>query len=124
MALMPARVGGPIAMLRLQEGVRKAGIHSRILCLTPTRADSVAIPRVRGEGRLRAVTSRLGLNELHSLGTFKIQNLAAYAEADLLHIHGLHGGFFNYLALPLLTKRKPAIYTLHDMWPFTGTLRL
>ena len=112
--------GGPIAMLRLQEGLRKAGVHSRILCVNPTRADSVAIPQVRGEGRLRALTSRLGFNELHCLGTFRIPNLAAYAEADLLHIHCLHGGFFNYLALPLLTKTKPAIYTLHDMWPFTG----
>ncbi len=112
--------GGSIAMLRLQEGVRKAGIKSRVLCVNPTSADSVALPQVRGEHRLRALTWRLGLNDLHCLGTFRIPNLSAYAEADLLHIHCLHSGFFNYLALPLLTKTKPAIYTLHDMWPFTG----
>lgn len=107
-------------MLRLHEGLRNAGVHSRILCMKPTLQDSVAFPRVRGEGRLRAVTSRLGFNELHCLGSFRIQNLAAYVEADLLHIHGLHGGYFNSLALPRLTKTKPAVYTLHDMWPFTG----
>lgn len=112
--------GGSIAMLRLQDGMRKAGVKSRILCLNPTDMDSVAFPRARGESRLRTVTWRLGLNDLHCLGTFKISTLSAYVDADLLHIHCLHSGFFNYLALPSLTKSKPALYTLHDMWPFTG----
>lgn len=112
--------GGPIAMLRLHEGLRNAGFQSRILCARPTQRDSVPFPRLRGEGRLRALTSRLGFNELHCLGSFRIPGMSAYAEADLLHIHGLHGGYFNSLALPRLTKAKPAIYTLHDMWPFTG----
>ena len=112
--------GGSIAMLRLQEGMRRVGVKSRILCLNPTDTDSVAFPRARGESRLRTVTWRLGLNDLHCLGTFKIPTLSAYVDADLLHIHCLHSGFFNYLALPLLTKSKPAVYTLHDMWPFTG----
>ena len=112
--------GGSIAMLRLQEGLGKAGVKSRVLSLTTTNADSVTLPRARGEHRLRALTWRLGLNDLHCLGTFRIPNLSAYIEADLLHIHCLHSGFFNYLALPSLTKTKPAVYTLHDMWPFTG----
>jgi glycosyltransferase involved in cell wall biosynthesis len=112
--------GGPIAMLRLQDGVRKAGVHSTILCANRTDASSVVIPWVRGESRLQALTSRMGFNDLHGVGSFKILNLTPYAQADLLHIHCLHGGFFNPLALPLLTRTKPAIYTLHDMWPFTG----
>ena len=112
--------GGPIAMLRLHGGLRQAGVQSRILCPKTTRSDSVAIPYVPGTGRLRALTMRLGLNELHCLGSFKIPSLAAYAEADLLHMHCLHGGFFHYMALPMLTKTKPAVYTVHDMWPFTG----
>jgi glycosyltransferase involved in cell wall biosynthesis len=32
----------------------------------------------------------------------------------------LHGGFFNYFALPGITRAKATVYTLHDMWPFTG----
>jgi hypothetical protein len=32
----------------------------------------------------------------------------------------MHGGFFNYLALSRLTENKPAVISLHDMWPFTG----
>jgi len=112
--------GGSIAMLRLQKGLREAGIQSNILSVAPTSEDSIPIPWVRGESRLRALTSRLGFCELHCLGSFNIPKLAAYDEASLLHIHCLHGGFFNYLALPKLTRGKPTIYTLHDMWPFTG----
>jgi len=112
--------GGPIAMLRLQEGLRKAGVHSRTLCVNSTNDDSVRIPSVRGESRLGSFTRSLGFNELHCLSSFKIAKLAAYLESDVLHIHCLHGGYFNYLALPSLTRGKPTIYTLHDMWPFTG----
>ncbi|HEY9710226.1 MAG TPA: glycosyltransferase, partial [Oculatellaceae cyanobacterium] len=34
--------------------------------------------------------------------------------------HNLHKDYFNYLALPSLTESKPAVFTLHDMWSFTG----
>jgi glycosyltransferase involved in cell wall biosynthesis len=112
--------GGPIAMLRLHDGLRKAGVGSRILCARATRPDSVSIPRSRGEGRLRAVAVRLGLNELHSIGSLSIPTLAAYRESDVLHLHCVHDGFFHYLALPRATRTKPGVYTLHDMWPFTG----
>jgi glycosyltransferase involved in cell wall biosynthesis len=78
------------------------------------------MPWVRGEYRLKLVTGWLGFNDLHCLSSFKIPKLRAYEEADVLHIHCLHGGFFNYLALPMLTRGMAAVYTLHDMWPFTG----
>ena len=112
--------GGSIAMLRLQDGLRKAGAHSRVLCIKPTLPESVAFPHIRGEGRIQAITSRLGLNEFHCLGSFKIPTLTAFTEADLLHLHCLHGGFVHPLVLPRLTRTKPAIYSLHDMWPMTG----
>jgi glycosyltransferase involved in cell wall biosynthesis len=28
--------------------------------------------------------------------------------------------YFSYLAIPALTENKPAVFTLHDMWGFTG----
>ncbi|MEK6805814.1 MAG: glycosyltransferase [Pseudomonadota bacterium] len=40
--------------------------------------------------------------------------------ADVLHVHNLHGGYINYLAMPLLTAAKPTVFTVHDEWPFTG----
>ena len=69
---------------------------------------------------MASVTSRLGLNDVHCVGAFKIETLAAYREADILNFHVIHGQFFSYLALPFLTKNKPAVFTVRDMWPLTG----
>jgi glycosyltransferase involved in cell wall biosynthesis len=120
------RGGGQIAMYRLHLGLRKAGVDSKILCKYKKleTSESVAIPQSllasRLEPRLGQLTSRFGLNDIHCLSTFKIKGLRAYREADLLDFHGIHGGFFNYLALPSLTAHKPAVVTLHDMWHLTG----
>jgi glycosyltransferase involved in cell wall biosynthesis len=66
------------------------------------------------------MTSRLGLNDIHRLSSLQIKRHPIYASADLLHFHGIHSGFLNYLALPALTANKPAVYTLQDMWLLTG----
>ena len=120
------RGGGNIAMYRLHLGLKKAGVDSRILCNDKklVSLDSVAIPQsyclAKLESLLRQVTSRFGLNDIHCLNTFKIKELGVYLDADILHFHCIHGGFFNYLALPFLTANKTAVFTLHDTWPFTG----
>ena len=54
-----------------------------------------------------------------------IRQLDAY-KPDLVHLHNLHG---YYLNLPMLFAwlRKhdlPVVWTLHDCWAYTGTLRL
>jgi len=38
----------------------------------------------------------------------------------ILHLHNLHGRYFDLRALPGLSTRIPTFYTLHDMWAFTG----
>jgi glycosyltransferase involved in cell wall biosynthesis len=118
--------GGLISMRRLRRSLREQGVESQVLCATRNGPASEAetIPgasELSGfEAPLRRITRQIGLNDIHRLGTFKIPQLAAYQRADVLDFHCIHGGFFNYLALPSLTTRKPAVLTLHDMWPFTG----
>ena len=62
----------------------------------------------------------MGLNYLEYLGSFEIKKHPFYEKADVINLHNLHGATFNYLALAPLTHDKPAIWTLHDMWSFTG----
>jgi glycosyltransferase involved in cell wall biosynthesis len=113
--------GGAIAMYRLHMNLRKAGIDSRCICSYKTSFDSIKLPHLKQlDSGLKKVTSRLGLNDIHCLSTFMVKRMKVYNEADILHLHCIHGGFFNYLALPWLTESKPAVFTLHDMWPFTG----
>ena len=120
------RGGGIIATQRLHLGLKKAGIDSKILCKNKKleSADSIPFPQSKIlskiEPRLQKVTSKLGLNEIHCLNTFRIKREKAYLDADILHIQGIHTGFFNYLALPWLSAEKPTVLTLHDAWPLTG----
>ena len=39
---------------------------------------------------------------------------------DVLHLHNLHGGYFDIRALPSLSVRVPTVLTLHDTWLMTG----
>ncbi len=115
--------GSAIAMYRLHLGLKKAGVDSKILCGNKSldSDDSVQIKRnYRLESTLKSITSRLGLNDIHCHSSFKIKEEQIYQEADVLNFHLIHSNFFNYLAIPSLTKEKPAVFTLHDMWSMTG----
>lgn len=39
---------------------------------------------------------------------------------DVVHVHNLHGGYFDLRALPALSSRLPLLATLHDPWLLTG----
>lgn len=42
-------------------------------------------------------------------------------EADLINLHWINGGFLSLKAIKKLNQlNKPIVWTLHDMWPFTG----
>ena len=118
--------GGVVGMYRLHSGLRAAGIDSKILCeRKTTKSPHVQVfqhsPRLEIlEKILRQTTSKLGLNNIHRLSSFKIKQHEAYVNTDILHFHGMHGGFFNYLALPAITKDKFSVFTLRDMWSMTG----
>lgn len=42
----------------------------------------------------------------------------AYKEADIIHLHWINGGFVNIRHLAKIDK--PVVWTMRDMWPFTG----
>jgi len=43
-----------------------------------------------------------------------------FRNADVVHYHILHNGWFSLLAMPFLTRRKPSVWTIHDPWLMTG----
>jgi glycosyltransferase involved in cell wall biosynthesis len=115
--------GAAIAGYRLHQGLLAQGIDSRLLVGTvTTKSDRVdATPNThRIAKQLNRYSWRFGLNYVNILSTFDIPKHQFYKEADILNFHNIHNGYFNYLAIPSLTKEKPAIFTLHDMWGFTG----
>lgn len=44
-----------------------------------------------------------------------------FKEYDIIHIHWINFGFLSLKSLHTLTRLKvPIVWTMHDMWPFTG----
>jgi len=115
--------GAAIAAYRLHQGLLAQQVESHLLVGKATiKSDHIAeIPRSRRvENQLARLTNELGLNYLNHINTFGVSKHSFYKQADILNFHNLHTGYFNYLAIPSLTKTKPAVFTLHDMWSFTG----
>ncbi|MHC1716406.1 MAG: glycosyltransferase [Candidatus Dojkabacteria bacterium] len=42
-----------------------------------------------------------------------------YNNSTIVHLHNLHGGYFNLKNIVKISSQKPTIWTLHDMWAFT-----
>ncbi len=116
--------GGAAHSLRLlHHALIAAGHGSKVLVGRPTEPQpSVAvIPPLPWWGRISYHGLNLtGLNYVGIPTTFKILEHPFLGWADVVHYHNLHGGFFNYLALPALTRAKPSVWTLRDMWGLTG----
>ncbi len=119
----PSGGGVANAMLRLHYGLIEKGIDSKILCDKNTTGD----PNVFLLHKWRKldlisenIMHRLGLADIHRLSSLAIPKHPIFRQADIIHIHGLHSGFISYLILPKLTKIKPTVMTLHDMWAMTG----
>jgi glycosyltransferase involved in cell wall biosynthesis len=115
--------GAAIAGYRLHQGLLALGNDSRLLAgKAQISSDYIATLPYSSliEKILLRVTSRLGLNYLNHISSFDIPKHSFHKNADILNFHNLHTGYFNYLVIPALTKNKPAILTLHDMWNFTG----
>lgn len=40
--------------------------------------------------------------------------------ADVIHFHNLHGNYFKLSNIIKISKKKPVVWTLHDLWAVTG----
>lgn len=43
-----------------------------------------------------------------------------FRSSNIIHFHNLHGGYFSYALLPLLSQGRHAVWTLHDEHMLTG----
>jgi glycosyltransferase involved in cell wall biosynthesis len=87
------------------------------------------VGRVRGADRTRtmirdigsparALKRRLGKDDFDYPGTSRILESAS---PDILHLHNLHGDYFDLRALPSLARSTPTLVTLHDSWLLGGS---
>ncbi len=117
------RGGAAAAGLRLHRSLVDIGVDSRMAVGTKESTDGLVEQMARRpmmQHQIRRIGWRAGLNEIEGVGAYGLPRRASFRDADVLHLHALQGGWFSYPAVPWLTRRKPAVLTLHDMWPVTG----
>jgi len=78
--------------------------------------DVFIIPRKRYQDWL----VKLFANDLMFAWTDYLLETKEFKEADIVHCHNLHSNFFDLKTLQKMSLQRPLIWTLHDMWAFTG----
>ena len=69
---------------------------------------------------LHMYSKKQGLLDFYNLESFNIPQYDIFTNADLIHLHNLHGAYFSPFVLPCLTSLKPVVWTLHDEQAYTG----
>lgn len=128
--------GAAIAALRLLKALRGQGVEARLLCrdrtLPDDRTDVVSL-RPSKWRRLQFFLERLEIywrngcsrENLFAVDTGRfgtdITRLAEFQEADVIHLHWVNQAMLSLKDLRKIFKSgKPVVWTMHDMWPFTG----
>ena len=71
-------------------------------------------------GFKRSFRAVLGIQDQFHFSYSQIRKERAYRNADIVHLHNIHGEFFDFTAVRKIRKEKPIVWTSHDMWLMTG----
>lgn len=124
--------GAGRAALRINRAVNRAGVDSAVYVLNKNdMTDSYAVNLKRMDRLKIMIYDRINhrlLNKYGEHGYFHVDrygiNLMKYpevAEADILHFHWINEGIWSKKLVEALIKtQKPIVWTMHDMWTFTG----
>lgn len=123
--------GAARAAYRLHKGLLSIGVDSRMLVQNKSTTDPTIIgPQTKFARRLQYLRRELDRVPLlfypkRARTAFWCQwfpsNVPALVDRlapDIVHLHWISGGFVNIESLKKL--RRPIVWTLHDMWAFTG----
>ncbi|RMF39967.1 MAG: glycosyltransferase [Anaerolineae bacterium] len=125
------RGGAARVMYRLHQDFRHQGHHSIIAARSVQHPEidvyALADLTLPSNHILRRVITALdwrmerkfAIAGLHPVPQALLQH-SILNQSEVVHLHNLHGYYFNYGALDALATRKPVVWTLHDMWAFTG----
>lgn len=107
---------------QINSGLNKKGIHSDLLVGKKISSND----NIYGlnlsfleRANSKVIRELFSLQGFFSYSTSKrvIDKIKDY---DIVHYHNLHGNYFNIKNVKKISKIKPAVWTLHDMWSFTG----
>lgn len=129
--------GAAKAAYRLHKALLEMGIDSKMLVKNKI-TDELYIDSIKKDklekfffSKIRALFEKIILHKyrnrknriLFSTGFFgkDISKHPYIKEADVIHLHWINGNYVSLKSLKKLGKlNKRIVWTLHDMWPFTG----
>ncbi len=129
--------GAAVAALRIHRALLRSGVDSHILVQFQKRSE--VNEHVIGRGMLHNLRSNwnfvkerltilpsereasIRFNFSVANTGFDVAQLPIVQEADVINLHWINQGFISLDGLKdLFALGKPIVWTLHDMWPFTG----
>lgn len=126
--------GAAIAAHRIMQALNKNGVQARMLVRDATGTDEHVV-RLAPSPSLRAkfIMERAAIwagNKFSRRHLFEIDPAThgtdvtpydAFRRADVVHLHWVNQAFLSMEGLRrIFGSGKPLVWTLHDMWPFTG----
>lgn len=114
-----------IAYNYLNKNFNKIGYNSKLLagmiyCKQEPDMALIDCKNINLHKLLHKYQKKSGQLDFYNLACFDIPELDIFKNADIVHLHNLHGSYFSPFLLPLLTSLKPVVWTLHDEQSFTG----
>ena len=129
------RIGGAaIAASRLMDALKNNGIKTKMLVRNKQTEQLTVIPLKSSWRRIwqfaweriviwiaNGFTRRnLFAVDIANTGT-DITQLHEFIQADVIHLHWINQGMLSLNDIEKILKSgKPVVWTMHDMWPFTG----
>lgn len=126
--------GAAIAASRLKDALIDNGVKAKMLVRTK-ESDNVSVAQLRQTPMLRFnflwergriwLANGLSRDHLFDIDTATrgsdITWLPEFKEADVIHLHWVNQSMLSLGVLrKILASGKPVVWTMHDMWPFTG----
>jgi glycosyltransferase involved in cell wall biosynthesis len=111
---------------RIHSGLLARDLRSRMLVgwKSSASAEVAEIAEARWLRRLdnlaSRITGRIGLQYCAIPSSLGLPGHPWLADADIIQLYNLHGGYFDLAALPALARRAPIVWRLSDLWPLTG----
>ena len=126
--------GAAIAASRLHCGLRNRGVDSKMLVLSKKGNDEHVIQISESKIRRKIAWFVNHYRKKYDLGKYgkalsnhyfsnlyscnNIKKHVKRLDPDVIHLHWVNDNFFDLADLQSLGK--PIVWSLHDMWPFTG----
>ena len=129
------RQGGPaIAAYRLTEALKNNGIKAKMLVRRKNTEQLTTVLSERSiANRLSVLWERFSVallthfrrNRIYAIDLGRsgddITELPEFKQADVIHLHWVNDGMLSLASIEkIIASGKPIVWTLHDMWPFTG----